>query len=474
MCSPKGDHIIGTDKKSAQRGSTPRSRILNVFAGSCGEDVDPAVDRQDKSYLSSTCRQIASHICSLRFTPQGSDESKENQQSLRAFGRGPKPRGSDNDSSSTESGSTDDQDRSSDTEKVIIYARVSSDKQAEEGHSLDDQVERANKEIRDRDLEPVSDPIIDEGETGTDFLRDGIKEVLRKAQADDVAYLYVNSIDRLGRATPETLYLIYRLRTDFDVRILKQDGELDITKRTDLIMGVIEALASDIKNQERAKRSSRGLVSSFEDGNWKAFFQNPPLGYTWDGDWITPDEEQISVVRDLFDQFLDCRQYKSTHEYLEHEYAERSDIDLTYERVKSALSNRVYIGEPTVNTENIESEEDSVTIEDESLSIIDEEKFEKAQDVVDEVSREHSTDSDTLDPESAVERFSLTSVLEVSADLRLVCEECDSVLQKNGQRTLGDETIVHNWKCPEGCQQKKWPTNQQYRQLQESSEEGAA
>jgi DNA invertase Pin-like site-specific DNA recombinase len=74
------------------------------------------------------------------------------------------------------------------------------------------------------DIDLISDPIIDEGKTGTNFDRAGIKRVFRLAAAGELSYLLVDHVFRIGRNAPETLYYIYVLRDDCDVKFITKNG----------------------------------------------------------------------------------------------------------------------------------------------------------------------------------------------------------------------------------------------------------
>lgn len=88
----------------------------------------------------------------------------------------------------------------------VIYARVGTVKQAEDGVSLDLRIEILREVAGQEDIRFECSPIPDEGKTGTSFERDGIQEVFQHAKKDRVAYLLVQDIDQIGRAAAETLF----------------------------------------------------------------------------------------------------------------------------------------------------------------------------------------------------------------------------------------------------------------------------
>ncbi|MFC7137286.1 recombinase family protein [Halobaculum litoreum] len=92
----------------------------------------------------------------------------------------------------------DQSDESEDT--GIIYARVSSQKQAREGDSLETQVDQLKRIAKNEDIPLHCEPIQDRAQTGGSFERDGIQRVFREAQMEGPSYLLVQDVDRIGRA----------------------------------------------------------------------------------------------------------------------------------------------------------------------------------------------------------------------------------------------------------------------------------
>lgn len=88
--------------------------------------------------------------------------------------------------------------------KTAIYVRVSTNEQAEEGYSIDEQIDKLKKfcEVKDWHVMGVyKDP----GFTGSNIDRPGLKKLIRDVEKKKVDTVVVYKLDRLSRSQ-KTLY----------------------------------------------------------------------------------------------------------------------------------------------------------------------------------------------------------------------------------------------------------------------------
>lgn len=391
------------------------------------------------------------------------------QEDLTSFSSDPEEDSSDGlEQSSDESEST-----SSDPRKPgVIYARVSTNKQAEDGRSLEAQTDDLHEIAERNDIDLICDPIKDEGETGTDFDRDGIKQVFQLASTGKISYLLVDDISRIGRNAPQTLHYVYLLRSKCDVVIITHSGELNVRRVQDLLEMTMKALISHMSTLGRARSALRSRVRGFtEDRNWRSGFPHGvPLGYTeTDDGWIQPDMDEAEVIQRMFDQFLETESYTATAETLNNEFEGTLEDPLSYGQVKNYLQKPVYIGRPTVHAELNDTgagqEQSEHVVEDPMLSLVDREAFDRVARTIDEISTKNAREDDTLDLEKAIDEFGLFPVENSSPIVNLACESCGGVLRKNGQRDLSGEINCHNYQCVECGKQRKFPTQSEFSEL---------
>ena len=366
-----------------------------------------------------------------------------------------------------------EEDNDTPDETGVIYGRVSSPKQAQEGKSLNAQVDEM-REVADRfNVELVHEPLKDAGKTGQNFKRPGIRKVFSLAQEGAISRVLVDDVSRLGRAAPQTLYFTYVLQQECGVRIITESGELNLRRIEDLLTLAMKALVSHMSVQYRARSALRSRKKGFvEDRNWNSWFSAVPLGYSMGDDaWLMQDPAEAEAVAAMFEQFLRFESYAKTTEYLNTHHADEIGEKLTYHQVKSYLQNPVYVGEPTIEhgVEGGERKErESVT--DTSLRIVDWSTFSQTASLIREKTERASTDRTVLNVETAKDEFGLFPVLECSDSIKLVCRECGQGMRRNGQRSLAKEYRAQNYQCTSCGTQRKFPYSSEFEEMVERSD----
>src|SRR5215217_2085582 len=91
--------------------------------------------------------------------------------------------------------------------KAIGYARVSTDKQADHGVSLQAQQEKIRAMATVHDLD-VIDIVVDSGESAKSLKRPGMERVLEMVQAKGVDAVIIAKLDRLTRSVKDLAVLL--------------------------------------------------------------------------------------------------------------------------------------------------------------------------------------------------------------------------------------------------------------------------
>ncbi|WP_177197645.1 recombinase family protein [Halogranum rubrum] len=344
----------------------------------------------------------------------------------------------------------------------VIYARVSTAEQAKDGDSLETQVKKLVVRAREDGVTLIRDPITEDGETGTDFDRSGIKEVFELAQTGKITHLYVNEISRIGRNAAETLYFVYLLQSKFDITLIMGTKNVDITgKISDLINTTLEALMAQVSMEARVTRSTETMVRKFEEKiSWQSVRPNIPIGYQAieheSGDnWIETDSNQVEVVKRMYEIFLEEKTYSTTGEILSEEYPEIPTFDGG--QVKRRLKKPLHIGKPTMELETDRVERDKVVVDSPELAVVDESVFREANEIIEEISKKSSSSNQSMNPFNFADKFGIDCLYSSAPRIEIVCPNCESTeLRKYGTRETGEFT-VHNYECKECSHQSKWP-----------------
>ncbi|WP_175459657.1 recombinase family protein [Natronorubrum sediminis] len=379
-------------------------------------------------------------------------------------------------------GSSGDETEIDEAEKcVLIYVRVSSNEQKEDGRSLESQEDELTSIV---DANPnmrtyMQEPIRDEGKTGTNFEREGIQRVAELAHNDEVTHLFVDTIDRIGRSVAETIMFIKHLRTKCDVKLLTRTQEFDVLKPTDKMQVTMLASMADFGTMNRARSSHRSKADNFlKDKQWSSWYgSDVPVGYVRidEEDWIQPIEWMKPIIRDIFDEFIEQESYADVESIINERYSEElsrlseetnedgdinEDSGLTYSQIRSMLRRPLYKGEPTIPVTSLEHYEPYPSIVDPGLALVSEDKFKKAQEIIVELRKKHSSNENvTFSPADYNEEFSPFVVEATSPIVELQCPKCRERLNSRGQYLIDGEHASRMYECSNAeCDfYRRWP-----------------
>mgnify|MGYP000469398269 FL=1 len=90
--------------------------------------------------------------------------------------------------------------------KVAIYVRVSTTNQAEEGYSIEEQIDKLKAYCMIKDWS-VYDVYVDAGFSGSNIKRPAIQKLIKDTKRKVFDTVLVYKLDRLSRSQKDTLYL---------------------------------------------------------------------------------------------------------------------------------------------------------------------------------------------------------------------------------------------------------------------------
>ena len=189
--------------------------------------------------------------------------------------------------------------------KTIGYIRVSTDKQADKGVSLDAQREKLEAYAKLYDLELV-EIIVDAGESAKTLNRDGLQRALSMLNTGSADAILVAKLDRLTRSVRDLGVL---LETYFKKASLMSVSE-QIDTRTAAGRLVLNVLAS-VSQWEREVISERTSVAlRHKQSRGEYIGGHAPYGFTLlDGELVEHQGEQavINAAKDMRNAGLSLR-----------------------------------------------------------------------------------------------------------------------------------------------------------------------
>lgn len=165
----------------------------------------------------------------------------------------------------------------SDKSRAMLYVRVSTKEQVEEGNSLPTQ-ERICREYASRnDMEIIEEAVfVEEGESAKTALRTELQKMLTYAtlHKDSIDCLIIYRLDRLSRDTRDygELKVFF---SSLGIKVVSATENFDDNPVGRFIENTLAGVAQ-LDNEVRAERSKNGMIDAVREGRW---VWKAPLGY---------------------------------------------------------------------------------------------------------------------------------------------------------------------------------------------------
>jgi len=189
--------------------------------------------------------------------------------------------------------------------KVAVYCRVSTKRQAEDGFSLDYQLDRIKSYCKAKDW-LIYDVFIDDGFSAKTINRNAYRRMMDFI--DDWDAVIVLKIDRIHRNSSnffDMMNIISKNGKDF----ISIDDSFDTSSAIGrFTLDIIERLAQ-LESEQIGERVLCGQEEKVKEGNFH--IGRSPFGYRWDdNDVLERVDTEFNVVSEIFLSYLDG---ESTH-----------------------------------------------------------------------------------------------------------------------------------------------------------------
>ncbi|HHS96678.1 MAG TPA: recombinase family protein [Chloroflexi bacterium] len=230
--------------------------------------------------------------------------------------------------------------------RVALYARVSTEMQAEEGLSIAAQLAEMREYAKKQGWEVVAE-FVDAGVSGSTMDRPGLQALLQAAEEGAFDVVLVHELSRLSRSVFDTFNIFNKLgRYGIGFASVKEP-QFDLsTPHGRMFLGIITNINQYYLDMLKlhTKKSKRQRV---RQGLYNASI--PPYGYRHTGDSRTPPEiveEEAKVVRLAFEAYASGRySYRKIAEMLNSQgYRTRSGRRFSKDTIADMLRNPFYVG----------------------------------------------------------------------------------------------------------------------------------
>lgn len=246
-------------------------------------------------------------------------------------------------------------------ERVACYVRVSSDKQAEEGYSIEEQIDRLTAYCHAMGWHVVKF-YTDAGYSGGNMNRPALTDLITASQSRLIDAVVVYKLDRLSRSQRDTLTIIEGF-LDNDVDFVSMTENFDTsTPFGKATIGILSVFAQ-LEREQIKERCSLGRAGRAKEGKYRGGGY-VPIGYDYENGSLIINETEAAQIRELhrlYQQGESCRSIVMTmrERGITHKYG-------TWEvyRVTRTLKNPLYAGYVTYKGEVFKGEHEPIISEE--------------------------------------------------------------------------------------------------------------
>lgn len=315
--------------------------------------------------------------------------------------------------------------------KAVLYARVSTDEQRENGFSLQDQISRMQKHCRSNDYDVLQ--ILEEDHSAKNFNRPKFQQFLTdlKAGAIKPSVFVCVRPDRFSRNFQQTLDMFATFkRLGVTIQFLENDVEVDTPESK--IIFVLNQLLPEIDNDRRSLNTKRGMRQAKREGRW----MGPPLrGYKMEkqgNNSLMILNEKAKVIVQGFEMF-------ASGLYSQEEVRQKMrtlGVPVSRFQIKNVLTNIAYTGKILIPAWKDEPE---TLVDGLHEGIISNALFQRVQDVLH--GRKHHPTKFTKRSDS----FPLRGYLE--------CSRCGGKLTASSSKSRNGSKHPY-YHCRKGCKER--------------------
>lgn len=272
--------------------------------------------------------------------------------------------------------------------KAAIYTRVSTDRQAEEGFSLEAQQDILMTVLEKKDLQ-LYRVYTDPGISGGSFKRPGVQAMIEDMKAKRFDTLLIHKLDRLSRNLGD-LYGFIELVNKLDVRlIIAAQGSEEIDTRSPMGKAFLffSGIWAQIYLENLREETLKGLITKSKNGG--KHISKPPLGYDFDEDYnLVIVEDEAKLIRTVFSKYLDGVGVTKIAQTMNEFSTGKEGGKWDSKRVRTILSNPTYAGYIHFKPDHWE-EEQRIIRDGSHEAIISREDFERVQKMTERRSTGH-------------------------------------------------------------------------------------
>lgn len=264
--------------------------------------------------------------------------------------------------------------------KVVIYVRVSTREQAEEGYSIGAQLEKLRKYCEIKGW-IIVDEYVDGGFSGGSLNRPEMERLINDVKKEKFDMVLVYKLDRLSRSQKDTLYLIEDVFHPAGISFTSIQENFDTSTPLGMAMVGILSVFAQLERAQIAERMSLGRDARSQEGLWHGGGFDP-IGYDYiksngekGGGSLIINEYEAMQIRKIYDMFESGCSIHEIQRFMNSKYKIKYGNWSSDSSIKSVLETPIVCGKIKTRDGYIDGKHEA---------IIDEDRFERVQKMLEE------------------------------------------------------------------------------------------
>ena len=332
--------------------------------------------------------------------------------------------------------------------KVAIYVRVSTTSQAEEGYSIEEQIDKLESYCKIKDWS-VYKVYTDGGFSGSNTERPALERLIKDADKKKFDTVLVYKLDRLSRSQKDTLFLIEDVFIKNGIEFLSLQENFDTSTPFGKAMIGLLSVFAQLEREQIKERMQLGKLGRAKAGK-SMMWAKTSYGYDYHKETgtMTINPVQSLAIKFIFESYLSGRSITKLRDDLNEKFPKEKPWN--YRAVRGILGNPVYCGYNQFMGDIYKGNHEP---------IISKEDFDKTQE---ELKIRQRTAAENVNPRPFQAKYMLSGIAQCGYCLaplkimmgmirkdgtRLVKYECH---QRHPRKLRGVTTYNGNKKCDSG------------------------
>ncbi len=225
--------------------------------------------------------------------------------------------------------------------RVALYIRVSTERQANEGDSLEDQENDLKKYCDFRNF-AINNIYVERGKSGGNTNRPEYQKLIKDIKQKKINAVVVKKLDRLSRSLLDFENLMH-LMNENEVEFISIKENFDTTTAMGKAMLRVALVFAQLEREQTSERiiDVMGYRASLGLNNGGV----RPLGYTSINKELVPYKKETQIIELLFNKFMEIKSTVAVAKYINSlGYRDRANSLFDNRQIENILKNPVYIG----------------------------------------------------------------------------------------------------------------------------------